>query len=363
VAAGVSGRVLFLDGLRGVALIFMVVNHTARWWLDLSVGLPRYHVIYLTVPLSAPLFLFLAGFCVPLSYLSAVERGESYGRLAWRYVRRGAGLVLAGWLLTLLVFPDEPLFGGEVLQTIGLSLVGLLPILPLLARRSARALLVALALGWYTTFHLAHRHLPGWLAPHPLISEVWFTGFPPWPWFAFPLLGAVLGWMWADAHRKPGGERAFFSGMLVAGVVCLAAFLPLELWLGTAPFHFTSRRDLVLNRHWNPGAVTCLWILGYLFTVLPLAHYLMEVRRFRPRWLVVLGQSSLMLYFIHQIIALTLVRQRLGVLIPSWWLYAAANVALLALLVGLAWLWPEIKRWVRGLVTPRGGRGATAAEL
>ncbi len=53
-AAGASGRVLFLDGLRGVALVFMVVNHTARWWLDLSVGLSRYHLIYLTVPLSAP---------------------------------------------------------------------------------------------------------------------------------------------------------------------------------------------------------------------------------------------------------------------------------------------------------------------
>ena len=155
--------------------------------------------------------------------------------------------------------------------------------------------------------------------------------------------------------------RPFFLGMLVAGVACLAAFLPLELWLGNAPLHLTSRRDLVLNRHWNPGAVTSLWILGYLFMVLPLAHYLMEVRGFRPRWLVVLGQSSLMLYFIHQIIALTLVRQRLGVLIPFWWLYVLANVALLVVLYGLAWLWPEIKRRLRALATPRGARGAAAA--
>ena len=360
-AAPASGRVLFLDGLRGVALVFMVVNHTARWWLDLSVGISRYHLIYLTVPLSAPLFLFLVGFCLPLSYLSSIERGESFGRLAGRYVRRGVGLVLAGWLLTLLVFPDESLFGGEVLQTIGLSLVGLLPILGLLAWRSARVLLAALAVGWYATFHLAYRHLPGWLAPHPVISEVWFTGFPPWPWFAFPLLGAVLGWTWADAHRTPGSERKFFLVVLVAGAACCAAFLPLELWLGNAPLHFTSRRDLVLNRNWNPGAVTCLWILGYLFTVLPLVHYLMETRGFRPRWLVILGQSALMLYFVHQIIALTLVRQRLGVLISSWWLYALANVALLVLLVGIAWLWPEIKRRVRGMVASRGERGATAA--
>jgi len=264
--------------------------------------------------------------------------------------------VLVGWLLTLLVFPNEPLFGGEVLQTIGLSLVGLTPILPLLNRWLSRPLLLGLALGWYVTFNLAHRHLPGWLAGHPVISLVWFTGFPPWPWFAFPLLGALLGWVWTERHRIGIDDRPFFSVMIAAGIVCIATFLPLELWLGSAPLHFTSRRDLVLNHHWNPGAVTCLFILGYLFTAIPLGHYLMEVRRCRPGWLVVLGQNALMLYFVHQIIALTLVRERLGVLFNDWLLYLLANVALLVLLIGLGWLWAEIKRRARRLV-PRRGSG------
>jgi uncharacterized membrane protein len=354
VTAEASQRIVFLDGLRGVAIIFMIINHTARWWLDLSVGMARYHIIYLTVPLSAPLFLFLVGFCLPLSYLnSTVTHGWSFRQVAWRSVRRGAQLVLAGWLLTLLVFPQEPVFGGEVLQTIGLSLVGLTPILPLLKRRPMRTLLFALALGWYVTFNLAHQHLPGWLAGHPVISLVWFTGFPPWPWFAFPLLGALLGWVWTERQRRGIDDRPFFLAMTVAGIVCIVAFLPLELWLGSAPLHFTSRRDLVLNRHWNPGAVTCLFILGYLFTAIPLGHYLMEVRRYRPGWLVVLGQNALMLYFVHQIIALTLVRERLGVLFDDWSLYVLANVALVALLVGLGWLWPEIKRRARRLLPRR----------
>jgi fucose 4-O-acetylase-like acetyltransferase len=76
-------------------------------------------------------------------------------------------------------------------------------------------------------------------------------------------------------------------------------------------------------------------------------HYVMQVRRVRAPWLVVLGQNALVLYFVHQIIVLTLARQRLGVLFTSWWLYALANVALLVLLVGLGWLWPELKRRVR----------------
>lgn len=343
-ADATPARHAFLDGLRGLALIFMVVNHTARWWLDLAVGMARYHLIYLTVPLSAPLFLFLVGFCLSVSYLSAtVARRQPFQRVAVRYGRRGLLLVPMNWLLTLLVFPDEPLFGSEVLQCIGLSIIGLTPILPLLRRRLARPLLLGLAIGCYTLFDLAHPTLRSWLAGHPIVTDVWFSGFPLWPWFAFPLLGAVLGWLWTDWHRSDPGDCRFMCVMLFAGVACLAAFLPLELWLGSAPLHFTSRRDLVLNRHWNPGAVTCLFILGYIFTVVPVVHYLMETKRWRPRWLIVLGQNALVLYFIHQIIALTLVRQRLGVLFDSWWLYALANIALLALLVGLGWLWPELK--------------------
>ena len=134
-------------------------------------------------------------------------------------------------------------------------------------------------------------------------------------------------------------------------MLCLAAFLALELSIGRTP-HFHSGRDLVLDQHWNPGAVTGLWILGVLFTLLPATYYLMEVRRVRPAWLVTLGQNALMLYFVHQIIVLTLVRQRLGVLFTSWWLYAPANVALIVLLVALGRLWPDVKRAARAWAAP-----------
>ena len=39
----VSGRMLFLDAVRGAALIWMVVNHTARFWMDGSMRWGRYH--------------------------------------------------------------------------------------------------------------------------------------------------------------------------------------------------------------------------------------------------------------------------------------------------------------------------------
>jgi uncharacterized membrane protein len=344
-APGARQRVLFLDGLRALAIILMVVNHTARWWLDRSLGWPRYHLIYLTVPLAAPLFLFLAGFCVPLAYMQATEdRGERFLTILARYVRRGAWLVVGGWLLNLLVFPATPLFEGEVLQTIGVSIAVLTALAPALRRPLARGLAAAIAVAWYATFHQAQPALVAWLKGHPVVSEVWFTGFPLWPWFAFPLLGAVLGWTWAERHRRGADDRVYWGALLVAGVACLAAFLALELRLGEAPWHFSNLRDLGVNGHWNPGAVSCLLILGFTFLALALVHQVMDVWGWRPRWLVVLGQSSLMLYFVHQVIALTLVRRHLGIVLTSWWLFALADVALLALCVGLGWLWPELTR-------------------
>ncbi len=73
-----TDRLVFLDALRGFALIFMVLNHTGRWWQDRSMGWPWYYSIYVTMAVAAPTFLFLVGYCLPLSLVktrgAAVEQ-------------------------------------------------------------------------------------------------------------------------------------------------------------------------------------------------------------------------------------------------------------------------------------------------
>ncbi len=361
-AAPAAGRQLFLDAFRGVALIAMVFNHTGRWWIERPMGWPRYHLVYVTVTVAAPIFLFLVGFCLPLAYRAATERGVSYGRVVLRAVRRGLELVVVGWLLTLLVFPDEPLFEGGVLQTIGLSIVLLTPLLPLGRHPAGRWLMAAAGVVIYGTFRFAYPALKTWLLGHPVIAEVWFTDFPLWPWFAIVLLGGALGWSWADVCARGGDRTRYFTRMAAVGILCLAAFLPLELGRPDA-WHFSSRHDLVLNQHWNPGRVTLLWIFGLIFTGLPATFYLLELRGIGARWLVTLGQNALILYFVHQIIALTLVRQRFGVVFHSWWLYVLANALLIAALVPLARFWPELKRRARALGRSSAERSAASAGL
>src|SRR5260370_16798733 len=106
-AAASSSRLQFLDGLRGVALILMVVNHTSRDWLDVIMGWPRYHLVYGSLILPAAIFLFLVGFCLPISY-HKLPRSEGLLGDFRRSFRRGIGIVAAGYLLNLIMLPRPP---------------------------------------------------------------------------------------------------------------------------------------------------------------------------------------------------------------------------------------------------------------
>jgi hypothetical protein len=61
---------------------------------------------------------------------------------------------------------------------------------------------------------------------------------------------------------------------------------------------------------------------------------------------VVLGQTALFLYFAHQVLAYTLVREWLGWRFETWPRFWMANALFLLLLVGLGWAWREARRRV-----------------
>src|SRR6266446_9714052 len=140
------GRLQFVDGLRGVAIILMVINHTSRDWMDVQMGWARYHLVYGSLIWPASIFLFLVGFCLPISYS---RRGASEGLLGdlRKYFRRGIGIVAAGYVLNVIMLPrgpvppEERFWHGGVLQTIGLSIIVLGPLVPVLRRQWARWML------------------------------------------------------------------------------------------------------------------------------------------------------------------------------------------------------------------------------
>ncbi|MGH7313979.1 MAG: heparan-alpha-glucosaminide N-acetyltransferase domain-containing protein, partial [Candidatus Rokuibacteriota bacterium] len=275
-APAAPGRLLFLDGLRGIALILMVLNHTSRWWMDVKpMGWGRYYLIYGSVILPASIFLFLVGFCLPISYRRSPERDRMLPALL-KYGRRGLQVIAAGLLLNLVIFPKDPIWSGGVLQTIGLSIVVLGPMLPLLRHRWGRWGLLGLAVALYVAFALSYGALRDWVIAHPVMARIWFLDFPPWPWLSAALVGLVLGWVWLDAReRGRPAEARYFAAAAAIGAVFLVFYLAWEWWLPTTP-RFGFPRDFMLNRHWTPRGVTTALIIGGVACLLAGAYWLME---------------------------------------------------------------------------------------
>ena len=311
-------------------------------------GWPRYYAIYVTMAVAAPIFLFLVGFCLPLSK----ARGAP-GALAMlgTYALRGLRLVLAGLLLNVLVFPEDPIYSNGVLQTIGASIVVAAAGSLLLRRPGMRAPLAALAVLLYLGFAWSFGALTAWVAAHPTASRVLFFEFPPWPWVSLVLVGLVLGDVWVG--RRDARERARYMWLMgAAGLVCLV--LPIGYdWWAQVPNRFTFKRDFILNNHWTPRPGSSIWVLGLIFVLMAAFYWLAEVRRYRMTWLVTLGRTALPLYFIHQLIVLTLVNQRLGARMNDWPRYILANEALLAALLGIGRLWLWLAPRARAFVNRR----------
>jgi uncharacterized membrane protein len=345
-------RLQFLDAVRGFALLLMIVNHTGRWWQDGTMGWPRYNLIYVSMAVGAPLFLFLVGFCLPLSYARRAAGSPADLSVAAKFFQRGARLVLASWLLNFLVFHDEPFWEGGVLQTIGLGIILAFPPMPLLHRRAARYLLLALAVGLYALFSVSFARVTAWLPDHPVLGRIFFFEFAPWPWISLVWIGLVLGWVWAR-QDTPERRTRYLTRLTIAGIAGLVAFAAWDYAHGT-PLHLSLafKRDFIVNNHWVARGVSCLLGLGSVFCLIGLAYYLVEVRRLPVGWLVVLGRTSLMLYFVHHLIVLTLAHEWLGLKLDSWWWYAVANAALLVLLVYLGRLWLSIRSLASSRLEP-----------
>ncbi len=339
-------RLVFLDALRGFALIFMVLNHTGRWWMDGSMRWSRYYFIYVTMAVAAPIFLFLVGFCLPLSFSRTRGAGtEALLPTLWKYTKRGGRIILAGLLLNVLVFPEDPFWSNGVLQTIGFSIIVAAPVNLFLGSSRARALVVAAAVLIYLAFSWTFAPLTSWVSAHPAGARVLFFEFPPWPWIALVLFGLAPGEMFVAQPDRRGRSR-FMLGLAVTGVLSIAWLFVYDWWART-PNRWMFKRDFILNNHWTPRGATTVWVIGMVFCVMALFYYLAEIRRLRMTWLVTLGQTALFLYFLHHLIVLTLVNQHLHLMFNNWWRYGVANLLLMLLLLGVGRGWLELKRLYR----------------
>ncbi|HID61763.1 MAG TPA: DUF1624 domain-containing protein [Anaerolineae bacterium] len=288
-----SDRLDFVDMLRGLGLLFMVVDHAYDWWLVEAENRGSWgRTTEFIGTLAAPLFLVVVGVSVALATDARRARGIPEGKATWFLVRRGLLVWLWGYLLNLMVFFDgdnwPDLFAFDVLQCIGLGMVLIAPLAVWGPTWSFP--LLALALGWGGQF--ADRLVfPGYLGT--MVNGIPpIAYFPLLPWLCFIPVGLLWGRAMARWREDRARSNQVAVGSAVVGLIALmgAALAPSDIGY----------------RH--PRLVSILFDLAVAFWMGTVLYFWCRWSwgRRALSWLRDMGRETLLLYLLHHLVGFRL---------------------------------------------------------
>ena len=296
-------RRAYIDWLRGLAVVIMIEAHTIDAWTvsDPAVrALGRFKMLQFLAGWAAPLFLFLAGVSVALAAASHVRKGKSVAEASWAVQKRGWQIFGLAFLFRLQSFMLSPtaswpgLLKVDILNVMGLAMVGAAWCWG--RGRTARARTLWLLVPTALTVVLA-QYAPGWSWPALLgnrlegyVRTVGTSGnFMLFPWAGFVLAGAWMGRLIAP-NRDADADRAFHVRLAIGGVVLFVV-----AYTGSYLPAFTPHSSF-----WLGSTSWFLLRLSVMIVLFPLAWLYMRRTR-ANRWspMVVFGQTSLFVYWVH----------------------------------------------------------------
>jgi len=314
-------RVLFLDALRGLAVLLMMEQHLGVWlWRGPSPGerTPSLLLGFNALGgMAAPLFVTLAGCGAALAVSRAKESG---GAMDLRSIRRGLVLMVFGYLLSWLTPSWFTMRSWFVLHMMGFAFM----LTPLWRRLPTGGLLglAAAVIGatpivqWWmdtprmlTNDRMALRPPFEGLAGGHLRVALLEGQFPILPWLALFLVGMVVGRRVAAGDL--GGIRRLAKQVLGVGVGLAmigyaGRYTPglgflMEGWL---------RRLAALPLGFFPAtsAVITLLLAGVLWLIVFAAAISERAPLSGRSWWVCLGRSSLTLLLVHVVVFRELTR-------------------------------------------------------
>jgi uncharacterized membrane protein len=331
-----SGRRQYLDWLRGVAVLIMILGHGIdSWTLDADrAGAGYRRALFVSGLGGAPVFLFLAGVALSLAAGARIRAGRAAAEVAALARTRGwqvFGLAFLFRLQSWVISGGNPerMLKVDILNVMGLSMLGAAVLWRLGSTTSTRALLMSAAAAC-TAMATPLIRAAGMLEPLPDPIEAYLrpvagASFSLFPWAGFLFAGGAAG-LWLDSSRTHEHERSATRALAVVGAVLAlggyaASFLPTiyaqsSFWSSSPTFFFVRL-----------GAVLCL---------LSIAYEWLGVSTGRSR-LAELGRSSLFVYWVHVELAygvvsiplhgsLSLEMALLGVLLLSVLMYALVQV-------------------------------------
>jgi len=278
--------------MRGLAALIMLQGHALDAWVRPADRSGEWFWLSQFLGgLPAPIFLFLVGVSLALVLDRMRAKGASSGELAMKVVRRGGWILLLAYAFRLEQFlvwypvsQWTDLFKVDTLNCIAVStiIVGLLSVAFKSRRTNIAAMGVATAIFVFMTpWVYSIRALPGFLLSYINGNDhTWY--FSIFPWAAFTLAGITFGYILLEGKQRVA-EREFFKGVAVAGICAYAV----GAVLGFVDYSFTSPHYFFVR-------------LGWLLLIL-YGAYLWSQREGAEHWslLIVLGQSSLIVYWAH----------------------------------------------------------------
>jgi len=291
-------RRVYLDWLRGIAVLIMVEAHTLDSWTHAADrARSDYKWAIVVGGFGAPTFLFLAGVALALAAGSRIDKGMSEAEASARARRRGWEIFGLAFLFRL----QSAVLGAggvrsflkvDILNVMGLSMLGT-AVLWTLARSTATraAVLVTSAVtAAMLTPIVRVTNALAWL-PDPI--EAYFkpipaySGFTLLPWGGFVLAGAAIG-LWLDQSRTPRDERRVIVWLALLGPALVATGYGLSL---LPPIYRETS-------FWTSSPTFFVLRVGVLVAAIPIAYaWTTTVRGRSP--IQELGIASLFVYWIH----------------------------------------------------------------
>ena len=301
-ASSAGQRLAYLDWLRGVTVLVMILAHCLDSWVRPEVKTTvDYGRLLVLGGMAAPGFLFMAGIAAALAAGAHIRRGRSPVEAARRVERRGWQVFLYAFLFRLQSF----VLGGfhdaigllkvDVLNVMGPAIALTAAVWRIGATRLRRGLVLGAAATLVGLATPAVREaLAGIELPDPI--EWYFRPDPGkgtftlFPWAGFVMAGGVLG-------LAIDGGRGWVAWRLQGAILVAGAALGLLAWAAsfqpplfpTARFWTTSPAFFALR----VGLLTCLVPLSWLWSVRPWP------RLWRSSPMELMGLGSLFVYWVH----------------------------------------------------------------
>jgi len=343
----------YIDWLRGIAVVSMIEWHVFdAWTLHAARDNAAWPLVKVVGGFAAPLFLFLAGVAVPMAIAAYQRRNLTRQQAAWTVQKRGWQVFGLAHLFRFQSFLFNPnakwsgLLKPDILNILGLGLAGTSFLMGrattatkrwtwlLLPAFSIVALTPLSRMWWWPT--LLHPRLEAYIRP---VGN--FGVFSLFPWVAYVPLGAYIGAALLDASDD-AAERKTLKRLFIGGAAATAVGTAASL---TAP--------LIGIAVWTDHAAVFAIKSGCMMMALGAARWLTSQQPasvLEP--ILLLGRTSLFVYWVHVEIAYGVVSYPLHYALPLAW-SAVGFVAVLLVMHRAAGWWAgrPVMVWIPAQLT------------